>query len=391
MATLTETVSKADKHDEKLTDFQYSKKIFNGVHEVEDDKQRTDFTTVRFGDVEKKFAVPKDYKYKNVLPTFPNVVYNPTGELAFEDKGLLADPKFSNLLKDVTKVEHLARDLGTVLYGIQLSKLNDAQKNELARYIAERGVVYFPDQEQTLEEFQELGQYYGHSHKHGSNSRPFEDKFAEFQVVYSDRFSPYDQHAKNNSLRYWHSDVSFEKQPSAQTFFKALTVPEQGGDTLFISGYAAYEALSTPLKKYLEGLTVVHSGKEQSEYHRRSGQHVRLDGDTNAHPIVRTHPVTGWKSLFISPGFTRYIPGIPRGESDAILDYLYQHIANLSQSTVRIKWTSNGVAAWDNRIVIHRATYDHLPQTRHLVRIAAQGEVPFFDANSHERSEDLLE
>ncbi|EPY50136.1 TfdA family Taurine catabolism dioxygenase TauD [Schizosaccharomyces cryophilus OY26] len=381
------TLEKHQTSPNKSHEFQLSKNIFNGnLTELPDG----DHLALRDSNgTLKTYALPKDYEFAELLPFFPDSKDKPLDKVEFYDRGLNADPSFSNLFRDLTKIEHLARDLGTVLHGVQLSKLDNAQKDELARLIAERGVVYFPDQEQTIEEFEELGLYYGSPHIHGANAIPRNERWKNFHVVYSDKNTRSDVLNGLPQIRYLHTDVSFEEQPTAQTFFKALKVPDQGGDTVFVSGYAAYEALSEPMKNYLEGLTLVHSGVEQAERRRQAGHATRREGILTAHPIIRTHPVTGWKSLYVSPEFSRYIPEIPRAESDAILNFLYQHLASLSSSTVKIQWSKNGVVAWDNRIVVHRATYDHIPQTRHFIRIAARGEKPFLDKNSRERKDVL--
>ncbi|WBW72449.1 sulfonate/alpha-ketoglutarate dioxygenase [Schizosaccharomyces osmophilus] len=371
---------------------EFSRAIFNGYNDTTEEKQEETYTELDLdGRGLKRFVLPKDYKFADVLPSYPKSHDQTLRDIEFKDKGLLANPSFTNLLRDVSKVEHLSRDLGTVLHGIRLNQLDEEQKNELARLIAERGVVYFPDQrEMTNDQFQQLGRYYGVTHVHGANARPNDPAKSDFHVVYSDRYSAFDIEDNRTSLERFHSDVSYEKQPLATTFFRGLTVPKYGGDTIFVSGYAAYEALSDPLKRYLEGLTAVHSGVQQADAKKELGLNLRREGIETAHPVVRTHPVTGWKALYVNPGFTRYIVGIPRAESDAVLGYLFQLLSTLSASTLRVRWSPYGVAAWDNRIIIaHSATYDHYPQTRHFVRIGVHGEKPFYDPNSKERAKDL--
>ncbi|EPY52264.1 hypothetical protein SPOG_01603 [Schizosaccharomyces cryophilus OY26] len=128
-----------------------------------------------------------------------------------------------------------------VLHGLRLNRLNEAQRDELARLIAERGVVYFPGQkEMTNDEFQQLGRYYGKTHVHGANARPNDPSKSDFHVVYSDRYTAFDIEDNRTDLERFHSDVSYEKQPLATTFFRGLTVPKYGGDTVIVSGYVAY-------------------------------------------------------------------------------------------------------------------------------------------------------
>lgn len=172
----------------------------------------------------------------------------------------------------------------------------------------------------------------------------------------------------------WHSDVSYELQPPGFTFLKIDTLPGQaGGDTIWSSSYAAYDRLSPELQKRLEGLEAVHSGKEQAAGAAAFGHTVRREDVEHTHPIVRTHPVTGLKALFIQPGFTRRIVGLNRHESDALLNLLYDHIAGGYDFHVRFKWTEDTVAVWDNRVTSHVAIFDYLDYgKRHGWRITTQ-------------------
>jgi alpha-ketoglutarate-dependent taurine dioxygenase len=127
------------------------------------------------------------------------------------------------------------------------------------------------------------------------------------------------------------------------------------------------------LKKRLEGLEVVHSGKEQAAGAAAAGHTIRRDDIEHTHPIIRTHPVTGWKSLFVQPGFSRRIVGLNRHESDALLKLLYDHIAGGYDFHVRFKWTEDAVAVWDNRNTSHAAIFDYVEDgKRHGWRITTQ-------------------
>lgn len=154
--------------------------------------------------------------------------------------------------------------------------------------------------------------------------------------------------------------MSYELQPPAFTFLKIDTLPgEAGGDTIWSSGYAAYDRLSPELKKRLEGLEAVHSGKEQVQQAIDAGHGSRRKNIEHIHPVVRTHPVTGLKSLFVQPGFTRRIVGLGKHESDALLNLLYSHIAGGYDFHVRFKWTEDAVAVWDNRVTNHVGVFDY--------------------------------
>ena len=124
----------------------------------------------------------------------------------------------------------------------------------------------------------------------------------------------------------------------------------------------------------------------------RAGHVIRRKTWTSVHPVVRTHPVTGWKSLFVQPGFTRSIVGLSRRESDIVLQYLFDHISGGVDFQVRFQWQENSVAVWDNRVTNHNAVFDYLDiGRRHGWRVTPQGEKPYFDPKSKSKRQDLAE
>jgi alpha-ketoglutarate-dependent taurine dioxygenase len=126
---------------------------------------------------------------------------------------------------------------------------------------------------------------------------------------------------------------------------------------------ALYSSLSRGFQIYLEGLTALHSAVAQADGSRAAGLTVRREPIETVHPVVRVHPVTGWKSIYVNPGFTRRIVGVPKSESDAILKFLFAQLAKNPDFQVRFKWEPNSIAFWDNRVVTHSATFDFWPQT----------------------------
>jgi len=194
-------------------------------------------------------------------------------------------------------------------------------------------------------------------------------------VVYNDSSRRPDT-AAFSTLELWHSDVSYELQPPSTTSLKVITGPEIGGDTLWSSAYALYSSLSPGFQAYLEGLSALHSAVAQADGARAAGLPVRREPVETVHPIVRVHPATGWKSVYVNPGFTRQIVGVPKAESDAILAFLFAQIAQNHTFHVRYKWEPNDVAIWDNRVVSHTATFDFWPSTRHALRATPHGERP---------------
>ncbi|KAG8739162.1 hypothetical protein FRC10_006085 [Ceratobasidium sp. 414] len=329
-------------------------------------------------------------------PVFPKVSWLPLQEQKIVDRALSADLKKPNLLKGGVKVRNITPAIGSEITGLDLRQLTDAQKDELALLVAERGAVFLRKQEISVHELLDIGRYYGPLHKHPSTGVPKEPGLEEVHVVYADHTRRPDSSAFSK-FELWHSDVTYEKeqiQPPATTLFKLLVSPEEGGDTLWSSGYALYSSLSPFLQQYLEQLSAVHSGVNQAEGSRAAGIHVRREPVETVHPIVRVHPATGLKSVFVnagkppflpslrslhtesSTGFTRRILGVPKAESDAILKFLFRQIAENPDFQVRWHWETDDVVLFDNRVVTHAATFDFFPARRHALRVTPHGERP---------------
>jgi sulfonate dioxygenase len=314
------------------------------------------------------------YEFAQFKPSFPSLSWEPLKEVAVSDRGLLADPEKKSLFGAAQKVRHLTPAIGTEILGIDLRQLTDTQKDELALLVAERGAVFFRDQEIDIYGQLDLARHFGPLHKHATTPIP-RNGLEEVHVVYNDSSRRPDP-AAFSKIELWHTDVSYEVQPPSTTSLKILTGPEVGGDTLWSSGYALYSSFSPGFQKYLEGLTAVHSAVAQADGARAAGLHVRREPIETIHPVVRVHPATGWKSVYVNPGFTRRIVGVPKAESDAVLSLLFHQISENPDFQVRFKWEKNSIAFWDNRIVTHSATFDFWPATRHALRATPHGEKP---------------
>ncbi|KAF5391557.1 hypothetical protein D9757_002512 [Collybiopsis confluens] len=315
-----------------------------------------------------------DYIHAQFKPFFPEISWPPLAEVEVTERGLLADPEKKSLLKAATKVKHYTPTIGTEISGIDLRQLSDSQKDELALLVGERGVVFFRDQEINIEEQLNLARHFGPLHKHATTPIP-RNGLEEVHIVYNDSSRRPDP-SSFSKLELWHSDVTYEVQPPGVTSLKVITGPEYGGDTLWASGYALYSGLSPGFQQYLEGLKAVHSAVAQADGARAAGLHVRREAIETVHPVVRVHPATGWKSVYVNPGFTRRIVGVPKAESDAILDFLFHQIAENVDNQVRFQWEPNSIAFWDNRVVVHSATFDFWPATRHALRATPHAEKP---------------
>jgi sulfonate dioxygenase len=317
----------------------------------------------------------QSYQYAQYKPSFPVISWEPLKEVHVRDRGLSADPSKRNLFSAAQKVKHITPAIGTEILGIDLRQLSDSQKDELALLVAERGVVFFRDQDINIHEQLDLARYFGPLHKHATTPVPKEPGLEEVHVVYNDASRRPDPSAFSK-IELWHTDVSYELQPPSTTSLKILTSPEYGGDTLWSSGYALYSSLSSGFQKYLEGLTALHSAVDQADGARAAGLHVRREPIESIHPVVRVHPVTGFKSVYVNQGFTRRIIGVPKAESDAILNFLFHQIAENPDFQVRFHWEHNSIAFWDNRVVTHSAIFDFWPATRHALRTTPHGEKP---------------
>ncbi|KAI0483929.1 hypothetical protein GGR56DRAFT_611552 [Xylariaceae sp. FL0804] len=318
--------------------------------------------------------------YPNYLPYWDNVSYPPLEPFKAVEHGKDADPSFPNLLQGA-QVTDLTANIGAEVQGLQISKLSQAGKDELALFVAQKKVVAFRDQDFAdlpIQEALDWAEYYGPSHIHQASGAP--RGFPRVHLVHRSAADTtardyFEEHT--NSIG-WHTDVSFEMQPPGTTFLYLLDGPVAGGDTLFANMVEAYERLSPAFKERLHGLTAIHSGFEQAANARARNTHVRREPISTAHPVVRTHPATGQKALYVNAQFTRRIVELKKEESDYLLKFLYDHIAHGADFQARVKWAKGTVIAWDNRVTAHTAILDWQDgQRRHLARLTPQAERPY--------------
>jgi taurine dioxygenase len=270
---------------------------------------------------------------------------------------------------DTLTVDKLTPIVGAEIAGVDLSQpLGNQTFEEIHRALAENLVIFFRDQHITEEQHLEFGRKFGKLHIHPA--APHAPGHPELMIIHADKDSP---RANGEG---WHSDVSCDVAPPMGSILYIRKCPPLGGDTLFASMYAAYEALSDRMKRYLEGMTAIHDG--EAAYRGTYANFGVTDKQTYPRaeqPVIRTHPVTGKKALYVNRGFTTRLVGVPRDESAAILHYLWDHAENpLFQC--RFRWQENSIAFWDNRCVQHRAMWDYWPHTRSGHRVTVQGDRP---------------
>ncbi|KAI8631994.1 hypothetical protein F5Y19DRAFT_382643 [Xylariaceae sp. FL1651] len=346
--------------------------------------QYKEFAVFKFSKEAEEGRVPgfEAAKYPHYLPTWnPEQKYPPLEPFEHYEHGKDADTSFPELLPASAEVTDLTPTIGTEVRGIQLSSLSDAGKDQLARFVAERKVVAFRDQDfrdLPIAEALKFGGYFGRHHIHPTSGSP--EGYPEVHLVHrgagDDRADQF--FANRTSSVAWHSDVSYGQQPPGTTFLYIFDKPESGGDTLFCNAVEAYNRLSPLFQERLHGLKATHSGFEQVAVATSRGSINRRDPVINTHPIIRTHPSTGEKALYVNPQFTREIVGLKKEESDAILKFLYEHIAFGADFQARVKWEEGTVVVWDNRVTQHSALMDWKNgQRRHLARITPQAERPY--------------
>ncbi|KIW91894.1 uncharacterized protein Z519_07864 [Cladophialophora bantiana CBS 173.52] len=323
--------------------------------------------------------------FPHYLPVWDNEkgeIYPPLEPFEHYEHGKDADPSFKNLLKAGSQIENITASIGAEVTGVQLSQLDDKGKDELALLVAQKKVVAFRDQDFAslpIQKALDFGRYFGRLHIHPTRQAELTQGFPEVHLVHrgaEDKSFLDFLSSRTNSIA-WHSDVTYENQPPGTTFLYALDVPEAGGDTLFCNMVKAYERLSPAFQERLAGLQAVHSGYEQATAAKNKGSIYRRAPVSSIHPVVRTHPATGEKALYINPQFTRYIVGFKQEESDYLLKFLYDHIALSQDIQCRVRWKPGTVVVWDNRVTTHSALIDWQDgQRRHIARITPQAERP---------------
>ena len=261
--------------------------------------------------------------------------------------------------------------IGAEVSGIDLTKsLGNQQFQELHDALMEHSVLFFRNQDVDVEQHKNFGRLFGDLHIHPGSPPP--PGHPEILIVHADKDS------KHIAGENWHSDVTCDAEPPMGSILHLWEVPTAGGDTLFASMEAAYDDLSERMKIYLDGLNATHSGEQiyRGRYNNQNHNDTKVTYPRNVHPVVRTHPVTGRKSIFVNKTFTTQINDIPKAESDSVLAFLYSHCAKPDYQ-VRFKWQPHSIAFWDNRCVQHLALWDYYPQVRSGYRVTVKGDKPF--------------
>ncbi|KTR47465.1 taurine dioxygenase [Pantoea ananatis] len=273
-------------------------------------------------------------------------------------------------------IKPLGPFIGAQVGNLDVSRpLSDAQFEQLYHALLRHQVLFLREQAITPEQHRALAIRFGDLHIHPVY--PHAEGVEEIVVLDTHQDNPPD----NDN---WHTDVTFIQTPPAVALLASKVLPESGGDTLWTSGIAAYEALSAPFKTLLAELRAEHDftkafpeykHRKTEEAHRQWQQAVAKNPPVY-HPVIRTHPVSGKKALFVNEGFTTRIMDISQKESDALLGFLFAHVTR-PEFQVRWRWQPNDLAIWDNRVTQHYANADYYPARRVMQRATVLGDRPY--------------
>jgi taurine dioxygenase len=268
----------------------------------------------------------------------------------------------------------LSPTIGAEVAGISLAEpLDDSTRDELNRALLESKVLFFRDQHLSHEQQVTFARNWGPLEAHPfARDQSFNQPDQRPEVVRLEKGA--DAKGYENI---WHSDVTWRECPSLGSVLRAVEVPAVGGDTLWADMGAAYDCLPDEVKERIDGLTAVHDWIETFGRGMDAATRDALRPDFPAveHPVVRSHPETGRKTLFVNQAFTQHVVGLDRHESDALLDLLCRQ-ASFPEFQCRFQWTPGAVAFWDNRSTQHYATSDYYPQRRVMERITVIGDRP---------------
>ena len=275
------------------------------------------------------------------------------------------------------KIRPLGPTIGAEIGGVDLSRpLDDVTIDAIHGALMEHKVICFRDQDITPEQQLAFGRRFGEVSVHPFV--PHLEHLPEILVL--------DNHKDNPvfSTDIWHSDETFREVPPMGSILRCVRRPEVGGDTLWADMCAAHDGLSDRMQSFLSGLEAIHDFKnfrhkfdhlEPMERHRRLAE-MEIELPNPAHPVIRTHPVTGRKALFVNEQFTIGINGMRADESEALLGFLYTQ-PRIPEYQFRFRWEENSIVFWDNRPTQHYAANDYYPRRRTMYRVTIKGDRPF--------------
>ena len=278
-----------------------------------------------------------------------------------------------DLMNNSFNIKPFAPNLGAVITNVDLSNdINDVELKGIRDAFHKYQVLFFQNQSEiSPKNHIKLGRCFGDLHIH-----PAAPKMKNYPQIFEINT---DKNSKiANGAEDFHSDVSCDIEPPLGTMLQLHILPECGGDTMFANMYMAYEALSNPMQKFLSDLKASHESEHfyRGRYKTESNGESKTEYPSAIHPVIRTHPETGKKAIFVNKFFTTRIVGLEPQESKFILDFLFSHIEK-TEFQIRYRWNKNDMAFWDNRCTIHKALWDYFPHERKGRRVTIKGDKPF--------------
>jgi taurine dioxygenase len=270
---------------------------------------------------------------------------------------------------ETLEIRPLSPTIGAEISGVRMNgDVPDEQIAEIRQALLDWKVIFFRDQDVEVAEHIAFGRKFGELEIHPFT--PNREDHPEVVVIH------HDEKSKRGENR-WHSDVTWRQEPSLGSILRGRQIPRVGGDTLFSDMFAAYEGLPDEVKETIEGKTAKHSfipnfGRRMSEEKRAAFLEQYPEPH---HPIVRKHPESGRRGLYVNAAFTQSIDGMEPEEGAKLLRFLYKQ-ASVPEYQCRFRWEENSVAFWDNRSVQHYAAFDYHPNIRRVERVTIIGDKP---------------
>jgi taurine dioxygenase len=274
----------------------------------------------------------------------------------------------------------LTPTIGSEVLGVDLRSIAESTAAELRRLLVERKVLVLREQHLAPGELRDAGRCFGLLTAAHPAMPPIDPALPEVLEIDATRSRLDPAYRDEYEQDTWHTDVSFMPDPPLGSLLSGVVIPAAGGDTAFADMSAAYDSLSAPVRALVDGLRAEHDGRGEF-----AGFLARRPGTWNGrpltelvpveHPVVRVHPESGRRSLFVNPTFTTRIVGLSRVESAALLDLLYRH-STAAEHVVRHRWRAGDVVIWDNRATMHLGVRDYADAHRVLHRVTIAGDVP---------------
>jgi taurine dioxygenase len=267
-------------------------------------------------------------------------------------------------------VRPLSPTIGAEVTGIDCgADLDDDTIAAIRSVWLERLVLFFPDQHIDDAAQIRFASRFGTV----TEGHPVEDMVTERPEIH-------EIDSIKDRTNFWHTDITFLSRPAMASMLRSIVVPDAGGDTMWADTRAAYDALAEPMRRLCDGLTAIHYDEHYASVVNSGGGNMwegkKLERLLPVeHPVVRVHPETGRRNLFVNPGFTQRMKDFPRGQGDSLLRLLYQHMTQ-PEFVVRYHWQANTLAFWDNRSTMHYGIYDYGDERRIMHRVTLRGDRP---------------